>query len=322
MKALILMAAFVSAGRAEKTVLSVGHFPNLTHAQAVIAHGLSRQGKGWFEQRLGPEVQLRWFVYNAGPSAMEALLAGSIDMTYVGPNPAVNAHVKTKGAEVRVVSGACSGGAALVVRGDGRIKTDADFRGKKLATPQLGNTQDVAARAWLLAKGLRTTLTGGDALVVPTPNPDQLLLFKKGDIDAVWTVEPWVSRLELEGGGKVYLKQEGRYTTTHLVASAAFIAKRRELLKKWLKAQRDLTQWIRKHPAEAKALLNAELERETTRGLAPAVLDRAWARIELTEDPLRESVLESAEDAFRVGLLSERPDLSRLWDPEPLREAR
>ena len=168
----ITVLSVAPAAFAEKVVLRVGHFPNITHAQGVIGHGFTRRGKGWFEQRLGPEVQVQWFVYNAGPTSMEAIFARSIDLTYVGPNPAINAHLKARGEEIRIVVGACSGGAALIVQPDGRIKTDADFKGKKVATPQLGNTQDVAARAWLQSKKFRITLTGGDALVVPTPNPD------------------------------------------------------------------------------------------------------------------------------------------------------
>ena len=152
---------------AEKTVLRVGHFPNLTHAQAMIAHGLSRAGNGWFEQRLGPDVEIRWFMYNAGPSAMEAIFTKSVDLTYVGPNPAINAHLRSLGKEIRIVAGACSGGAALVVHGDGRIQSKADFKGRKVATPQLANTQDVAARAWLRSLGNRVTLTGGDVTVAP-----------------------------------------------------------------------------------------------------------------------------------------------------------
>ena len=239
MKWLIAAILFLTGlnSHAEKVVIRVGHFPNITHAQGVIAHGLSRAGKGWFEERLGPDVQIEWFVYNAGPTAMEAIFTKAIDITYVGPNPAINAHLKAKGDEIRIVAGACSGGAALVVQGDDRIKTDADFKGKKIATPQLGNTQDVAARAWLQSKGLRITMTGGDALVIPTANPDQLALFQKGDLDAVWTVEPWVTRLHLEAGAKVYLDEaalwpEGKYVTTHLVSSVKFLQDQPALLKK------------------------------------------------------------------------------------------
>lgn len=324
----VFLSCWAGAGAAEeRAVLRVGHFPNITHAQAVIGHALSRQGRGWFEARLGPDVQVRWLVYNAGPSAMEALFARSLDLSYVGPNPAINAHLKSGGAEVRIVAGACSGGAALVVQPDGRIKTDSDFRGRKVATPQLGNTQDVAARAWLQSKGFRVTLTGGDVLVVPTANPDQLALFRKGTLDAVWTVEPWVSRLVLEAGGQVYLEEKtlwpdtaGRYVTTHLVSSVRFATKQAALLRRWLAAHVELTDWIRQHPAEARALLNDEIQAETGRPMPEAVLTRAWAALELTHDPIRPSLLKSARDAHRVGLLKTEPDLSRIYDLRLLNE--
>ncbi len=172
---LLLSSCAVSLAQ---TVLRVGHFPNVTHAQGLVAHAFSRQGKGWFEQRLGPDVTIQWFVYNAGPSAIEAILAKSIDLTYVGPNPAINAYAKSRGEEVRIIAGAANGGSALVVQGDSALTMPANFRGKRIATPQLGNTQDVAARSWLVSGGLRITQMGGDAQVVPTANPDQLLLFK------------------------------------------------------------------------------------------------------------------------------------------------
>src|SRR3954469_19084119 len=167
-----------SAIAQEKTTIRFGHFPNITHAQGVIAHALSRQGKGWFEERLGPNVEIQWFTYNAGPSAMEAIFAGSLDVTYVGPGPALNANLKSNGEEIRVIAGAANAGAALVVKPDSPIKTPADFRGKKIATPQLGNTQDISCRAWLKSNGINVTQTGGDAMIVPTNNPDQLALFQ------------------------------------------------------------------------------------------------------------------------------------------------
>jgi NitT/TauT family transport system substrate-binding protein len=321
------LAGLTSTAWAEKLVLRVGHFPNVTHAQAVIAHGLSRGGRGWFESRLGLEVEVQWFVYNAGPSAMEAIFTGGLDLAYVGPNPAINAHLKSRGEEIRIVAGACSGGAALVVQPDGRIKSDADFRGLKVATPQLGNTQDVAARAWLASKGLRVTMTGGDALVVPTANPDQLALFQKGDFDAVWTVEPWVTRLALEAKGRVYLEEGalwpqtgGRYVTTHLASSARFLTRQPVLLKRWIAAHIEMTQWVNEHADDAKRLLNAEIKAETTKALPAAVLDGAWRRLELTHDPVCASLLRSAEDAHRVGFLRGKPDLSRIYDLRLLNE--
>ena len=325
--AITAILGLAPACKAEKIVLRVGHFPNITHAQGVIAHGMSRAGKGWFEERLGPDVSIEWFVYNAGPSAMEAIFTRAIDITYVGPNPALNAHLKSGGEEIRIVAGACSGGAALVVQPDGRIKTDADFKGKKVGTPQLGNTQDVAARAWLISKGLKVTMTGGDALVIPTANPDQLALFQKGDLDAVWTVEPWVTRLILEAKGKEYLDESsvwketgGKYVTTHLVSSVKFLKEKPDLLKRFIAAHVDLTRWINEHPDEAKKLLNGEIKAETTKGLKAEVLDAAWKRLEITHDPISASLLKSAEDAHRIGFLKQKPDLSRIYDLKLLHE--
>src|SRR5437867_612395 len=148
--ALLLMANCQRAN--EKLMIRFGHFPNITHAQGVIAHALSRQGKGWFEERLGPNLEIQWFTYNAGPSAMEAIFAGSLELTYVSPRPAHKAHLKDNEEEIRIPSGAANAGAALVVKSDGPIKTAADNRGKKVATPQLGNTQDISCRAWLKAQ--------------------------------------------------------------------------------------------------------------------------------------------------------------------------
>jgi NitT/TauT family transport system substrate-binding protein len=317
----LALSAAAGLARTEDTVIRVGHFANVTHAHGVIGHALSRQGKGFFEERLGPGVKLEWYVYNAGPSAMEAIFANSIDLAYVGPNPAINAHTKSKGREIRIVAGACSGGAALVVHGDGRIGKDADFKDKKVATPQLGNTQDVAARAWLRSKGYNFTLTGGDVMVLPAANADQLALLQKGTIDAVWTVEPWVTRLLLEAKGKVYLEEKslwpetaGRYVTTHLASRAAFLSERKPLVEKFLLAHVELTQWIAEHPDEAKRLLNDEIKAETGRPLNPETLDGAWSRIEITNDPVRASLLKSAEAAHAVGIIKAKPDLSQIYD--------
>lgn len=292
-------------------VLRVGHFPNVTHAQGLVAHAMTREGKGWFEERLGPGVTIEWFTYNAGPSAMEAVFAGSLDLTYVGPSPALNAFVKAKGAGIRVVAGAARGGAALVVQGDGRIAKPADFKGRRVATPQLGNTQDVACRAWLAAQGFTVTQTGGDVSVIPTQNPDQLALFKKGDLDAVWTVEPWVSRLEREAKGRV-LVEEGDTVTTVLVASAKFLQTQPELAKKFVAAHEELTKWVGANPAEAQRLLRAELLAETRADMPQELLAHCWPRLRFDA-----AIAPGAFDAFvkaaqSAGFLKDAGDLSRL----------
>src|SRR5262249_1817286 len=159
------------------------------------------------------DSKIEWFVYNAGPSAMEAIFANSIDLTYVGPGPALNAYTRSNGAEIRLIAGAANGGAGLVVQPNENLKAPADFPRKKSATPQLGNTQDISCRAWLTEGGLKITQLGGDAQVIPTQNPDQLALFKVKKVDAVWTVEPWLSRLELESGGTVLVDEKDAATT-------------------------------------------------------------------------------------------------------------
>jgi NitT/TauT family transport system substrate-binding protein len=294
-----------------QTTLRIGHFPNVTHVQALVAHNMTRQGKGWFEPRLGSGVKIDWFVYNAGPSAMEAVFAKSIDLTYVGPNPAINAYFKSNGQEGRIVAGSVNGGSALVVQGDSTLKTPADFKGKKIATPQFGNTQDVAARAWLVSGGLAIKQTGGDAQVVPTANPDQLSLFKQKQLDAVWTVEPWISRLESEAGGKVLIDDRDAITTV-LVARSDMLTAHRDIAQKFVAAQRELTEWIKTNPTAAQDMVRNELDAELHTKFSPELVASAWKRIVLTNDISLDALKRFVTSAQSVGFLRNPPDLSHL----------
>ncbi|HEX2134457.1 MAG TPA: aliphatic sulfonate ABC transporter substrate-binding protein [Microvirga sp.] len=296
---------------AQGTTVRVGHFPNITHIQALVARAFERQGRSWFAERLGPGVTVEWYTYNAGPSAMEAIFAKSLDLTYVGPNPALNAYARSRGDEVRVIAGAVNGGSALVVQPDGGLTKPADFRGKRIATPQLGNTQDVAARAWLVAGGLRITQTGGDAQVVPTSNPDQLSLFQSKQLDAVWTVEPWVSRLESEAGGRVLVEEKDAITTV-LTSSAAFLASHRDLARRFVAAHRELTDWIRQNPEEAQRLAREELKATFRVEMSPELVARAWSRMTITPEASLEAFQAFVISAQQAGFLRGAPDLSRL----------
>ena len=296
-----------------ETKVRVGHFPNITHAQGVIAHALSRQGKGWFEQRLGPGTKIEWFIYNAGPSAMEAIFAKSIDLTYVGPGPALNAYTKSNGEEIRLIAGAANGGAGLVVQADQNLKAPADFRGKKIATPQLGNTQDISCRAWLTEGGLKITQLGGDAQVLPTQNPDQLGLFKGKKVDGVWTVEPWLSRLEQEASGKVLVEEKDAATTV-LVSSVRFLNQQRDLVKRFAQAHAELTDWIIKNPDEAQRLIKAELLEETKSDMSPQLIAAAWKRIVFTAEPPRAAVEKFMQNSVKAGFIKTAPDLSKLFE--------
>ena len=292
-----------------QTVIRVGAFPNITHAQPMIG-----KANAWFDKAMGPNVKLQWTSFNAGPSAIEALFAGAIDMTYVGPNPAISGYVRSKGEALRVIAGAASGGASLVVRNDSGIQKPEDFHGKRVATPQLGNTQDVALRAWLKAHGMKSTDKGGDVQVIPLANPDQLSLFLKKELDAAWAPEPWATRLIREGNGRLFLDErdlwpQRQFVTTHLIVSTQFLREHPDLVKSWIQAHVELTDWINGHLSDAKRLLNQQIQRETGKALPAAVLDEAFGRLQVIYDPLRTSLLTSALSAYGAGFLGHQmPD--------------
>ena len=315
--AFLLWFAMSISGWAQDSAntIRVGAFPNITHAQAMVG-----KANGWFEKAMGPQLNVKWTSFNAGPSAIEALFAGAIDMTYVGPNPAINGYVRSNGEALRIIAGATSGGAALVVRGDSGINKPEDFHGKRIASPQMGNTQDVALRAWLKSQGLKTRDKGGDVEVMPIANPDQLTLFLKKEIDAAWAPEPWASRLVHEANGRIFLDERslwpnGQFLTTELVVSTKFLQSHPDLVKKWLRAHVELTDWINGHVSEAKQILNQQIQKETGKALASAVLDDSFGRLQITYDPLRGPLLRAAQLAFDAGFLGRQmPDLSRIYD--------
>jgi NitT/TauT family transport system substrate-binding protein len=278
------------------------------------------KANGWFEKAMGPNVKIEWKSFNAGPSAIEALFADAIDMTYIGPNPTISGYVRSQGEALKVVAGAASGGASLVVRGDSGISKPEDFHGKRVATPQLGNTQDVALRAWLQAHGMKPLNKGGDVQVWPMANPDQLTLFLKKQLDAAWAPEPWATRLIREGNGRLFLDERilwpnGQFVVTNLIVSTKLLREHQELVKNWVRAQVELTDWIRGHQPEAKKLLNEQIQKETGKALPSEIINEALSRTEITDDPLRSTLLKSAQAAFDAGFLGAKmPDLSGLHD--------
>ena len=314
---LLLLPALSISGWAQGniTTIRVGAFPNITHAQAMVG-----KANGWFDKAMGPAVRVQWTSFNAGPSAIEALFAGAIDMTYVGPNPAINGYVRSNGEALRIVAGAASGGASLIVRNDAGIQGPQDFHGKRVASPQLGNTQDVALRNWLQRNGLKTNDKGGDVQIVPMANSDQLTLFLKKDLDAAWAPEPWATRLIHEGNGRLLVDERslwpnGQFVIGLLVVNTKFLKVHPDLVKNWIRAHVELTDWINAHPAEAKTLLNEQIRRETNKALPADVLEEAFSRLQVTYDPLHAALNTAAQQAFEDGFLGRQvPDLSGLYD--------
>jgi NitT/TauT family transport system substrate-binding protein len=302
--------ATTPAGSAEPVTIRLGHFPNVTHATAIV--GVE---KGLFAEALGKD-KLEVKTFNAGPEATEALISGAIDATYIGPNPAINAFVKTKGG-IKIVSGATSGGAALVVKP--AITSVAQLEGKKIATPQLGNTQDVALRAFLKEKGLATDPQGGgDVSILPQENSLTLDSFKNDQIDGAWVPEPWVSRLVLDGGGKVLVDEktlwpQGKFVTTHLIVRTEFLEEHPDTVKRLLEGQVAANEYLAESRADAQKVVNEGIAKVTSKKLADNVIAAAFENLEFTDDPVAASLQESADDAVAVGLL-EKPNLEGIYD--------
>src|SRR3954453_6652095 len=302
---------------AEAATIRLGYFPNITHAPALIG-----VNKGFFQDSLG-STKLEAKTFNAGPAALEALLSGAIDATYIGPNPAINGWSQSKGSALKIIAGSTSAGAGLVVKPG--INTAADLKGKKLATPQLGNTQDVALRAYLKQNGLNTDQQGGgDVSIAPQDNATALQAFAQGAIDGAWVPEPYFSRLQLESGGKVLVNEKdlwpnGQFVTTHLIVTQTFLKKYPETVKKLLQGHLKALDYIKTDNAGAQAAANAQIAALSGKPLKDDVLAASFKNLTFTADPIASSLYTSAQHAQDVGLL--KPvDLKGIYDLGPLNE--
>ena len=240
------------------------------------------------------------------PSAMEAMFANSLDFTYVGPGPAINAYSKSNGTLLQIVAGAVQGGAGLVVPPHSGAWTQKDFQGKIIATPQLGNTQDIACRTWLALGGVAVTQSGGDASILPTPNPEQISLFRQGKLDGSWTVEPWISRLEKEAGGKLLFLETDAVTTV-LTAQKRILEKQPDVAQAIIEAHRELTLWIIEHPQEAQKIVVEELKELTRSSIDPSLILHAWPRLVFTNKISEEKLQVFAKVTVRTGFYKELP---------------
>lgn len=296
--------------------IRVGHLPNLTHPQALLGRATSE-----FEKNTATKVE--WTAFNAGASVMEALLANELDLAYVGPSPALNAYVRSKGRVLRVIAGAASGGVALVVRKDAGIRRPTDLKGKRVAVPGLGNTQDVALRSWLKLKGLDTR----GVQVMPIKNPEIFTLFQRKELDAAWVPEPWATRLIQEAGGALFVDErdlwpEGRFPVTLLVVRTDFLAENRALVKRFVATHVDLTEAIIRKPDEAKRTINTQLAKLMGKPLPEPLLNEAFARISATHDPVPGALLKSARQAWELRYLpgAQPPDVTPIFDLSLLNE--
>ena len=299
----------------EKKVLNIGYFPNINHAQAVIGIG-----NGDFQKALGKNIEIKPLVFSAGPSIIEALLAKRVDVAYVGPNPAINGYVVSEGKNVKIIAGASSGGAIFVVRNDSGINSVKDLAGKKIASPQIGNTQDVALRKYLIDNGYKTKDKGGNVEILPAKNADILTLLLKKEIDGAWVPEPWGEKMLKESNSRLFLDERTlwpgeKFVTANIIVNPEYLEQNPEIITKLLEAHINETQWINSHKDEALKTFNSQLKSLTGQVIPEDQLSVAFSRLELTYDPIKYSLFKSANDAFEVGFLGKsQPDLSGIYD--------
>jgi len=297
------------AAGAAPAVVRLGYFPNLTHGTAIVA-----DKEGFFARHLGA-TKLKVTTFNAGPAAIEALKSGAIDATYVGPGPATNAFINSGGQALTVVAGAATGGTSLVV--DPSIRSAADLRGKKVSTPQLGNTQDIALRYWLKQHGLKTDLQGGgDVNVLPQDNAQIVDAFKQKLIAGAWVPEPYATRL-VQAGGRVLVDERDlwpgkKFAITVLAVRTDFLKAHPQTVTALLSGDLDAADFIAKDPAAAQKDVADLIARISGKPLKPAVVAAAWKQLEFTVDPVPSSLLSGAQHAYQVGVLKKEPKLDGL----------
>ncbi|WP_328903108.1 MULTISPECIES: aliphatic sulfonate ABC transporter substrate-binding protein [unclassified Streptomyces] len=296
----------------------IGYFPNLTHATALVG-----DQEGLFQKELGG-TQLKTATFNAGPSEIEALNANSIDIGFIGPSPSINGYTKSKGQNLRIIGGSASGGVKLVVNPK-KIKTLDDLKGKKIATPQLGNTQDVAFLNWISEKGWKVDAQSGkgDVSVVRTDNKVTPDAYRSGSIDGAWVPEPTASKLVAEGAKELLnestLWPDDKFVITNIIVSQKFLKEHPDVVEAVLRGSVRTNAWINANPDKAKDSANAALKKLTGKELPAEVIDPAWKSIQITDDPLAATLDAQAQHAVKAGLLEE-PDLKGIYDLQPLNE--
>ena len=305
-------SAASSAASTAASTLRLGYFANVTHAAAVLG-----VADGTFAKALGG-TKLETQVFNAGPAAIEALNANAIDAAFLGPSPAINSFVKSKGDSLRIVAGATDNGASLVVKSS--ITSAADLKGKTIATPQLGGTQDVSLREYLFKNGLKVQTNGGsDVDVVNQDNSQTLDLFKSGQVDGAWLPEPWASRLVIDAGAKTLVDEKTlwpnqEFPTTILIVGKSFLEQHPDTVKALISGELAAINEISTDPVKSSAAINDAIGKLTGKKLSDAVIASSFKNIKVTDDPLASTYNASSQHAVDGGLLKTVPDINGIFD--------
>ncbi|MCB2294860.1 aliphatic sulfonate ABC transporter substrate-binding protein [Clostridium algoriphilum] len=320
---MLLLASFLIsgglAGCSSKKVINpnvdvkVGYFPNITHSQALVG-----REQGSFQKSIGEKNKVAWKLFNAGPAEVEALFAEAIDIAYIGPGPAINGYAKSKG-DIQIIAGATDAGAVFVSKKGLVIKNLKELSGKKIAVPQFGNTQDLTLRNIMSENGLKDKTKGGTVEVRQASNADILSLLQKGEIDAALVPEPWGSRLMKEAKTNIILDykdlfRQGKYTTAVVVVRTEFLKEHPLIVENFIKAHVDATKYINKNPDKAKEIVNKQIIKLTKKGIEKDVLDDAFNRLTITNDPEKDSVFDFVNFALKEGFLKLEPDTKNLFN--------
>ncbi len=283
--------------------IRVAYFLNINHAVPIIG-----MEKGTFENQIGNNTVIEPILFDAGPQVIESIFAGSIDIAYVGPGPAINGFLKSEDHNVKILSGAASGGASFIVHPNSKIESVADFEGKRIAAPQIGNTQDISLRTYLSENGLKPAEKGGSVIVLNISNPDIYTLFAKGDIDAAWVPEPTATILVQQLDGKRLFNEEelwpdNRFASVLLIAREEYVKQNPEIINKWLEAHKQTVDWINSNPEQTRIIFNQFMKKETGKSLPDKFVDESLSNLEITSDPIVSSVHTFAKRADSLGYL-------------------
>jgi NitT/TauT family transport system substrate-binding protein len=297
----------------ENVDVRIGYFPNITHSQALIG-----KEQGSFQKAIGETNKIDWKLFNAGPAEIEALFAGAVDIGYIGPGPAINGYAKSAG-DITIIAGATDAGAIFVSKEGLVIKDLKDLSGKKIAVPQFGNTQDLTLRNILSENGLSDTTKGGTVEVRQAENADILSLLQSGDIDGALVPEPWGSRLIKEAGANIILDykdllRNGEYSTAVVVVRTEFLKDHPKIVEDFIKNHVEVTDYINKNQEAAKEIVNKQITELTKKSISKDILDSAFNRLAITNNPEKDSVFDFVKLSVKEGFLKSEPDTKDLFD--------
>lgn len=301
---LVSVAIIVNSDKnTHENKIRVAFFPNIGHAIPIV--GMEH---GAFQDQIGKQTVIETRLFDSGPQVIESMFSDSIDIAYVGPGPAINGFLKSKDHKIVIIAGAASGGASFVIHPESSIDSADDLSGKRIAAPQIGNTQDVSLRHYLKVNELKPAEKGGSVVVLNVPNADIYTLFVKGDIDAAWVPEPWATRLVDELGGiRLFYEEElwpdNRFTSVLLIARDDYIEEHKDIVQNWLEAHKQTEEWIVNNPEQTRIIFNEFMKRDLGKALPDSLVDKALANFEITSDPIKDSVYTFAERANDLGYL-------------------